>query len=639
MDRTPIIPLLALAGLLLASCGDESPTSIEEEGPEIRLERTFLSLIDDTDLRTVVRESEADPVKGDIIKPRNLGGDLFGDLPALRMVPDAEVRIALPPVPPDAWLDYRVGFEEDSYQGRGEVTFEVLFDDHRVLERTLSCSSDVPDEERHWWAEKHPLGGSRSVVLRTSYHGDQPSPPQAAFALLEVVSPVCRRRTYASEEAPNVILILIDTLRSDAVGAYGNSAAATPGIDRLAREGTLFELALTPSPWTVPSTAAIFTGLSPADSGVGMTESNYLPSSLDCLAEVFFDHGLATAAFSTNPLIAESRNYHQGFEEFESTLPWTQSEDVVGDVAAWLTEHAGERFFLYLHLVDPHHPYRPAERFAEAYRTERPFDTGKEELLLLNKAIMEEEVSRAEVEKTAAAYRIQYAGEVASVDYSVGHLLDKLDELELSGKTTVVVTSDHGEEFLDHGLLGHVFQLHHELVHVPLVLRGPGIPAGKRVGERVEVRFLGATLLHHAGIRDESRFEGVDLLDPEAVAASRRDPLFQTTLFGKIFDEGEDRWTGARGLHGVRLGDRFFFWSGNREAKGKMAHFLYDVASDPGEHENIADERPEEVMRFQRLIKGWLQAGMERRPDAKMAVGADLELLRDIGYIGEDDDG
>lgn len=632
--------LATLALVLSAGCGGSSAPGEAPrlEAPPLVYERVALSLLERADLRHVVEAAPDHPVRAELLRPRPGGGGDFAELPALEMTPPCEVRFELPDPGPGAVLHLATGIVEDGYTG-GEVEFEVELAGKRVHHAVHDAGPDTPKTEHRWRRARVPVAGGGSLVLRTRARGVASAPPRAAFAILEVVTPHEVPRRRATAEHPNLLLVVIDTLRRDALSVYDPTRRGdSPNLARLAEAGTVFDEAYVPAPWTVPSTASILTGASPADHGLGFGESNYLTSDVTTIAEVAVEAGLVTGAFSCNPLIARSRNFAQGFLEFQDSAGWPQGEEILEGVERWLTEHREERFLLYLHVVDPHDPYEPAAEVRARYRAPRPegYPERSVEKFMLRFWEDSAAFSPAFLAEVAAFNRVLYQGEVASIDRTLGRVFHRLHSLGLLENTVIAVTSDHGEEFYDHGLMGHVFQLHRELTRVPLILAGPGVPAGLRVPERVEVRHLPGTLLALAGL-DAGPLAAPNLLDPEQRAAAASEPFFFTTRHGR-YREGE-RWFPARGLHGVLAGRWFLFWSPLREARGHPCTFLFDLARDPEERVDVAAEHPDVVERLRGRISRWLETG--ERFDLGEAIGsrADLELMKGLGYLGGGEDG
>ncbi|MGH9365297.1 MAG: sulfatase-like hydrolase/transferase, partial [Thermoanaerobaculia bacterium] len=343
----------------------------------------------------------------------------------------------------------------------------------------------------------------------------------------------------------NLLLILVDTLRADAIN--DRVRGALPTIDRLAAEGTLFERAYSQCSWTLPSVSSLLTGRWPADSPSWSVPTQGIPEPATPLAEILQANS-GTAAFVANPLIKDDQGFGRGFDTFWGAPPeagvFTPAEEPVSRALSWLRTHGDERFFLFLHLMDPHDPYCPPAR------RKGPPDTwpGQPDPAFTGKAPMPDEATLAE-------WRRLYAEEVAHTDSQIGLLLDGLDP-EVRGRTLVVVTSDHGEEFLEHGFLKHAVTLFDEAVHVPLLVRLPGAPGGRRVADLVRLVDVVPTLADllrapvSAALR--SRWAGVSLA--EVVRGNGRVPSL--LAIGETFGFGPLRWYAYDGRYKVVLFNR-----------------------------------------------------------------------------------
>ena len=279
-------------------------------------------------------------------------------------------------------------------------------------------------------------------------------------------------------EVTGILLVSVDTLRADALGSYGGDPDTAPHMDRLAREGTRFARTVAPSPHTLPSHATLLTGLHPLEHGALVNSRSPLPDSVTTLAERLRAAGWRTGAVVSSAVLHRRWGLDQGFEDYRddffSTLRGLGDARLVAEAdaaattnvaRAWLREQAGaERRFLWVHYMDPHAPYAPPAPF----RTRFPASP--------------------------------YLGEVAFVDQQLGVLLEELRSTAGAGGTLVVLTSDHGESLGAHGEQTHGHFLYDEVLRIPLILRGPGIPAGRVVEAPVGLEEVAPTLLARAGL-------------------------------------------------------------------------------------------------------------------------------------------
>ena len=614
----------------LVACKGDEP-----EGEKVESRAVLFSLLDRADLMQVLPPTQPAVVNVQQTRPRSSGPGDFGAHPALQLPPPTSVRFTIPKVPAEARLRFGVGITMRHYRGEGGVTFDVQGDGASLFSRTLSSAKATPGEDRKWTFAEIPISEGE-LVLSTEYDGDQDVAPRASFALLEIVVPIELTRRKASPEKPNVVMIVIDTQRADALSTYSSSGASTPSIDRLANEGTVFENGYSAAPWTSPSTASLLTTLSPPAHGYHFHSvrhssggGTHLLDGLTTLPEVLQLSGWHTAGFSSNPLVSIATNFDQGFDHFED-FRWRRVEGGIMDGAmAWLEENAGDRFFLYLHLVDPHDPYDPVE--GVELEDARPEGFEGHSAVLLMKGVKRNEEHDADHLRAVADFtRALYDAEVEAMDTAIGELVRRIDELGLTDRTIFAITSDHGEEFLEHRLIGHTSQVYPESLHVPLILKGPGVARGERIETPVENRFLASTILRLVDVGPRDNLAPVDLFERGA------EPLFFTTRNGFVFRR-HGNFGKVENIHACLDDGRFFLWA--PEANGIPEHFeLYDLRVDPTAQEDLGPGTAvKEIDARKALIQAWLDEGAKARPQLQISGETDLQMLRDLGYLGDDD--
>jgi arylsulfatase A-like enzyme len=343
------------------------------------------------------------------------------------------------------------------------------------------------------------------------WKGERPEGPGLAWAPVTLTG-----APTDSTDRPNVLVILIDTLRADHVGAYGYERATTPEIDRqLAQRGVLFERAYAQAPWTLPSVASLFTGVQPGRFLAAQMAAFSLPDDLASLPELMAARGYATAGFVANPTLHAGIGFARGFATFYNPPLTLESmkrgaDDLTPRVEAWLRAHQRQPFFLYAHYIDPHDPYLPPT--LEGKRS--PFlpdyagpVTGDWVHGVYNGRLTLPDPARDVPQMVAL-----YDAEIAYVDRHVGRLLDALDP-EILARTLVLVTSDHGEELFDHGGWKHGQTLYEEQIRVPLVLRWDGrLEPARREAAPVALLDVLPTLAAAAGIERRAEWQGIDLL-------------------------------------------------------------------------------------------------------------------------------
>ncbi len=359
----------------------------------------------------------------------------------------------------------------------------------------------------------------------------------------------------AAPRPESLLLVTVDTLRADVLGAYGGSVS-TPALDRLAREGVVVEGACTPTPSTGPAHASLFTGLYPWNHGILLNAKALDDPGLPMLAETAQRAGLETAAFVSSFVVSERWGFDRGFDlfSFQPSRAWrwqgearpfySDADETTRDVLTWLEDRSPGPFLAWIHYFDPHSPYRPVEGHF------RP----RERIDLTGKSLPPKVESLADLMGLIRAYR----AEVAFTDEQLGRVLEALDAHGLADSTAVIVTADHGEGLGDHGWLGHGRNLHDELVRVPLIVRAPGLPAGRRLRGPAQLEDLMPTLLSLLGVEAPPGLDGVDLspwLRGELEQSPRREVLGRMasypdrppTFFRRRWPE---KWIGESGGEG-----------------------------------------------------------------------------------------
>jgi arylsulfatase A-like enzyme len=314
---------------------------------------------------------------------------------------------------------------------------------------------------------------------------------------------------------PNIVLISIDALRPDHLGAYGGPPGLTPNLDAFAKEAALYNAAYAAAPWTLPSFGTIFTSRPPSECGLKSsategcdwyTHRARLPESVPLLSERLHDAGYVTAAELTNPFLAEQRGWARGFDYFRNedipnvhtlvTSRTARAETVTENARLWLRLNARGPFFLWVHYLDPHAPYDSPETPSEL-RARYPdeWDTGWEYW-----CDHREEMPRDVQMQYAEFRRAMYAEEVRYADRWFGALMKDLRRTAGYQRSLVIVTSDHGEELFEHEGFDHGHSMHEELLWVPLLVKWPeGRGRARRVGTTVGLIDLAPTILEIAG--------------------------------------------------------------------------------------------------------------------------------------------
>jgi arylsulfatase A-like enzyme len=390
---------------------------------------------------------------------------------------------------------------------------------------------------------------------------------------------------------PDLVLITIDTIRADHLGAYGYPRPTSPNIDRFARDALLFERAVAPMPTTLPSHVSILTGTHPVRHGIvsnhrflGQTVTTH--EGLRTAAQMLRQASYATAAFTSSSPLSEPTGIGQGFDRFHGPPEWAvelrridvPAQTTVDAVLAWL-DSAPSPFFLWVHLFDPHHPYDPPPGFGERFRA--PPERADE---LLRRGFPEERLKK--VMRLLPAYD----GEIRYADREVGRLLRRLRQLDLYERSAIVLVGDHGEGLWQHGEKRHDAPWN-EVILVPLIIRLPDGPKGrvKRMASLIDVL---PTLAAHTNLPlDASQFDGLDLLeDTREFALAQR--AVTSPNKGLVFTLSSVEW---KYWHFADESDR-----------------LYHLATDPLEMQNVIEEHPDVAEAMRREIARTVEANRQR---------------------------
>lgn len=431
------------------------------------------------------------------------------------------------------------------------------------------------------------------------------------------------------EPPPNLLLIVVDTLRRDALGVYGAERDTSPALDAFAAGAVRFERAYAPAPWTLPSVASLLTGLHPGGHGVSSPRAS-LPAEAETLAERLSARGYATAGVVSHVALGTRSGFDQGHARYRDSEArghdYISTEGVTRQALELLDELAagGAPFFLFVHYFDPHYDYERHPEVGFAPPAASRVD-GSEPVMELQRRL--EELDAADV----ALLRALYHEEVRHTDAGIGRLLDRLAALGLAERTLVAVSADHGEEFMERGWLGHTRTLYDELVRVPLLIRAPGVRPAV-VAEPVSLVSLTPTLLELLGIEvSGQRFHAPSLAElVRGEAPAPGDAVLTQVDYVPIFLPQTRTHKSAlvAGRHKL-IRD---------EASGRLE--LYDLLDDPGEWRDLSSVQPELTSRLAAQLDDRLRrTARGRLGSAPREVSPEeLELLRGLGYAGEEPD-
>ncbi len=311
-------------------------------------------------------------------------------------------------------------------------------------------------------------------------------------------------------EGKNVVLIIIDTLRADHLSCYGYPRNTSPAIDSLAASGTRWIQAQSQAPWTLPSHASIWTGLSVKSHGtthVGGIDGFDLALNADLpsLPQLLKDAGYQTSGFVNFVLLSEEYGFDRGFDWYDCNNNGERTiSNTIDSFLCWIDNSADDKnFFTVLHLYDVHAPYSPVAPFDTVYCTE-----GNNGVIKWDKSDTGELMNPDDLQHLTD----MYDSEILYVDSELSRLFSELRSRSLTDNTLFIVTSDHGEEFLEHGGVGHGHSLYNEQILIPLIFSGPGIESNQISPVHAALYDLMPTILSYLDVDIPGRIEGVDLL-------------------------------------------------------------------------------------------------------------------------------
>jgi arylsulfatase A-like enzyme len=465
----------------------------------------------------------------------------------------------------------------------------------------------------------------------------------------------------APHTRPNVLVYLIDTLRADHASLYGYARDTTPFLKKLGATGIVFDDCQAQATWTKASTASLMTSLYSFTHGI-INDADTIPPGSATIAEQLRGHGYVTASIVANPFAGRTTGLQRGFDymfEYPTVFRYrTEAADRGTDSAAlnkvvipWLERHRDEPFFLYAHATDPHAPYRPPapydakwanpaenqdfDRHYMKLRNEREYGGGT--------VISREMCSRAGIDPDRFIQQAldRYDGEILHNDHSFEVLVDKMKQLGILDNTIVIVVSDHGEEFWDHGWTAHGHSLYQELAHTVFLMWNPRLlPQPRRVSEPVQLVDVMPTILDLLGMKIPQMVEGQSLVPlGRGKPFQRRTPVMTSRFAhpgaqpdGPIKENRTDTFALVETKWKLIYRDK-------SRATGLNRAELYDRVTDRTEKDNVAAAHPREVEQFMAEVGKWIDAQNKIR--VVLGHGASSQLdqqtiqqLRSLGYLG-----
>jgi arylsulfatase A-like enzyme len=443
-----------------------------------------------------------------------------------------------------------------------------------------------------------------------------------------------RAGSSRSSVRPNILWIILDTARADALSSYGYARQTTPALDAIAREGVLYENAYSPSGWTLPAHASMFTGTFPSRHGATM-ENLHIRPRLPTVAEVLASRGYRTLAYSNNGYVSRDTDVLRGFRH-QRMFDYGRSPKAslfigqakaslhLGDYGAketndvttrWMSHAArsGEPFFLFINYMDVHRFYGSTPGFAR-WLTDSA--TRRKALAVSQSPFDYAGRQGSASDEDYRMLRTLYDGDMSYLDARVGELVQHLRKEGMLDNTLLVITSDHGEEFGEHDFISHHCGLYNTLLHVPLLVRYPDrFPPATRVKRPVQLLDIFPTILDVTRLEWPGRetLQGRSLLaGPQAsktrcVLAERAVPVDWLERVAEVFDSWERPDLRQR-LKSIQAGGYKYVWG------SAGYHALYDLGTDPQEKENLFADLPDKAKELDSMLRQRFGADMVQEP-------------------------
>lgn len=594
---------------------------------------------------TLTSGPAADPSLDDLLgrdapRPFAVGSD--NGVPRVTLLGPALVRFALK-LPAGAELRFTPELDAAARAAAGRASFRVLLEtasgEREVWSRTLDAREPTPGEQ----ALSLPgasgelvrvvlaVGGAgsprfawgRFLAPRVLGHGGGDPLRLAPLAPAENARADSLRRAVSGA---NVLLVILDAARAQQLGAYGYGRPTSPEIDRIAREGVVFERVYTPAVYTLGAMSSLWTSQHPDRHHGAVSFNAVLPKDRLTLAELLSAQGILSGAFVANSVAGRLFGFERGFSDFEEVWTTLGSSGSVfrQAVPPWLARNRDRRFFAYVHFREPHFPYDPEPPFDTRFGPEGP----------IAKAARRDNAYWKEVNQGQRPFGDEerehlvrlYDGNLAFADQEIGALRRTLEAEGLWERTVVIVAADHGEELFEHGWVGHNVHLFEPSVHVPLVVRFPRAAgqAGRRVSALADLLDVAPTVADIFGVLgkggSDREFQGRSLLPLVAGARGKPAVLSRTVWDRPRYALRDERW---KLCYDTRSGEQQ----------------LYDLDSDPGETTDVSRREPLRTAYYREALHHWTLELARRGPAGAAAAVLSCEQcenLRALGYIQGD---
>jgi len=436
----------------------------------------------------------------------------------------------------------------------------------------------------------------------------------------------------SAPQPDNVVVFVLDTLRKDGLGCYGRAAGPTPTIDALAADGVRFDQAIAPSGWTVPSVASLMTGTWPTIHGAMGKGTRITPirPELSLATQLFKQAGYDTVGFGNAAFVSPMIGIDRGFDLFDHRYSYNwdtrRAGETIDAALAQLRERTSRSSFYFIHLFDAHLDYNPPDEYATRHvgaRRDPPLPVDQTAVLAMGTG---EDGNGPPTIEDREYLRGLYDAEIDFIDDQVGRFIDELKALGLYDRTTIVITSDHGEEFWEHGGFQHGHSLYDELVHIPLLIKFPAALGltGRNVESQVRLIDVMPTLFEVADVEPQDSFLGESLLPYSRGEVEKDLPAFcESTLYGPSL---------------IAMRDTRYKFIQELTPAGIGASVLFDWRADPGETRDLSGEAPDardrQQSRLMEFHSGIVERAKSLPENEPMNLHPDrIKQLKSLGYI------
>ena len=430
-------------------------------------------------------------------------------------------------------------------------------------------------------------------------------------------------------QKPNIILIVVDTLRTDHVGCYGYHRNITPNIDKLAQEGILFRNAISSAPWTAPSVATMLTSQYPCVLGI-RNHCVVIDSRFPLISEVLKQHGYATHGIVSHAFLSANLGFAKGYDSYDegpaSSHGGISSPAVTYKAVSFLQKKHEEPFFLFAHYFDPHYNFRLHGEY-NYYPSYKGAVRDNHPILPLRQ--IRHSLSKDDIKYLLALYD----SEIAFTDAHIGQLLDELKKQGLYEDSIIIITSDHGEEFMERGWIGHSITLYQELIHVPLIMKLPRCKA-RIIDSPVGLIDIAPTIYQYMGLKTPDGSEGKPLdISPHASITTR--PIFSETFKTALLgDRIEKIVVPIIAFRSIISGNSKLIYDEKKDLEQ-----IYDLSEDPDERSNLAGQHGTQNKRLKALLSEWIdyvEAKQKRGPtqsEKELFTPEQRKQLESLGYL------